>query len=61
MTPTSKFSYQEIREILSIFFDIPTGKIECWNMKWTIDADKDYLDKKIEQHQAELDAEHKAE
>ena len=44
MTETANLSYQEVKEILAIFFDLPA----------------DYIKSKIEQHQRERDAEHKA-
>lgn len=61
MTETTNLSYAEIKEILAIFFDLPTGKIKCWNMNWQFEAGGEYIKNKIEQHQKELDAEHKAE
>lgn len=60
MTETTNLSYAEIKEILAIFFDIPTGKIKCWNMNWQFETSSDYIKSKIEQHQRERDAEHKA-
>ena len=29
MTETANLSYQEVKEILAIFFDLPVGKIKC--------------------------------
>lgn len=60
MTETANLSYQEVKEILAIFFDLPVGKIKCWNMNWQFETSSDYIKSKIEQHQRERDAEHKA-
>lgn len=60
MTETVNLSYQEVREILAIFFDLPVGKIKCWNMTWQFDDSADHIKAKIKQHQDERDAEHKA-
>lgn len=38
MTETTNLSYAEIKEIIAIFFDLPTGKIKCWNMNWQFEA-----------------------
>ena len=59
MTETANLSYQEVKEILAIFFDLPVGKIKCWNMSWQFETSSDYIKSKIEQRQRERDAEHK--
>ena len=53
MTETANLSYQEVKEILAIFFDLPVGN-------WQFETSSDYIKSKIEQHQRERDAEHKA-
>lgn len=51
MTETANLSYHEIREILAIFFDLPTGKIKCWNMTWQFETSSDYIKKKIDENE----------
>lgn len=51
MTETANLSYQEIREILAIFFDLPTGKIKCWNMTWQFETSSDIIKKKIDENE----------
>lgn len=61
MTETVNLSSQEVKEILAIFFDLPTGKIKNWNNSWQFDTSADYIKKKIEQRQKERDTAHKTE
>ena len=51
MTETANLSYQEVKEILAIFFDLPVGKIKCWNMNCQFETSFDYIKSKIEPHQ----------
>lgn len=56
MTSTTNLSYQEIKEVLSIFFGITEDKMKCWNSQWSFDASPDYIQKKIKENKEKLKA-----
>lgn len=57
MTSTTNLSYQEVKEILAIFFNIPEDQLKCWNNQWSFNCSVEYIQAKIDENRKKLKTE----